>query len=918
MNRRLLFFFVTAIVIFNSNSVLCQRITGRLINETTKEPLPGILISMDPGTRTAYTNGVGNFSFLNVVPGGYDLKVSNGTSLVSVAQVDMNDMDVQLGDISINFLQSFVPVSEITVIDITDLSGIEGENDNFSSLLTAGRDAFSNAAAFNLSAGRFRPRGYFNEDSEILMNGMPMNDQDDGRVLWTSWSGLNDVVRAQTLTLNLASNDYMFGGVGGGTFIDLRASSQRSGTRVSYSTSNRTYQHRWMMTHSTGMMSNGWAITASASHRYAEQGYIKGTYLQGSSYFLSIDKKLTPAHTLNAVIFGAPQRRGRSTGSVQEMYDILDDNYYNPNWGMQNGEVRNSREYRINQPVAMLRHDWKIGVKTSVMSTLGVQWGKFGSTRLDWYEAPDPRPDYYRRLPSFSTNPATAGLITDAFRSNINIRQVDWDGMYAANRTRLTTIENANGIEGNTITGNLAAYIVEEEHFDNQKINFNSIFNTALNSNITLTGGIQYLSEKVHNYRRVDDLLGADFYIDFNRFALRDFPNSDDARQNDLNNPNRVLKEGDIFGYNFDIVTDKASAWTQAVWLGSKVDFFVAANVANQSFYRRGYTRVGIFPESSFGDSEKKSFLNYGVKGGATFKIDGRNYIVANGSYRTRAPFAREAFVSPRTRNQLVDNLTSEKITSGELSYVLRFPNLKGRISAFYTEYKDQISSNVFYHDEERTFVNYVMNGINKRHTGVEAGFEYKLNAAFSMIFAGSAGEYFFTSRPTATIARDNSAEALVTGRTVYINNYYVPGMPQAAGTIGLNYNSKKFWFVNVNFNAFGNSYLDFNPDRRTQAGVESVNPVEQSELFNQIIAQEKLPGAYTIDIFGGKSWRIKRKYFLNLNLSISNILNNTSFITGGFEQLRFDYQDKNVDRFPPRYFYAFGTNFNMNIALRF
>jgi hypothetical protein len=899
-------------------SLFGQQISGRLINETSSEPLPGILITLSPGTRTVYTNGVGIFRIMNVSPGIYDLKVSNGEANVSIAQVVVSDSDVALNDISVNFIQSFVPVSEITVIDITDLSGIEGENDNFSSLLTAGRDAFSNAAAFNLSAGRFRPRGYFNEDSEILMNGMPMNDQDDGRVLWTSWSGLNDVVRAQTLTLNLASNDYMFGGVGGGTFIDLRATSQRLGTRFSYSTSNRSYQHRWMLTHSTGMMKNGWALTGSVSHRYADRGYVEGTYLQGTSYFLSVDRKLNSNHTLNAVIFGAPQRRGRSTGSVQEMYDLLGDNYYNPNWGLQNGEVRNSREYRINQPVAMLRHDWKIGNKTSIMSTVGIQWGKFGSTRLDWYEAPDPRPDYYRRLPSFATNDETASLIGDAFKNNIDVRQVDWAGMYAANQTRLTTVENANGIPGNNVTGKLAAYIVEEEHFDNQKINFNSIFNTALSSNITLTGGVQYLSEKVNNYRRVDDLLGADFYIDFNRFALRDFPNNNDAIQNDLDNPNRILREGDIFGYNFDIVTNRSSAWTQAVWLGSRIDFYAAVNVASQSFFRRGYTRIGIFPESSLGDSEKQNFFNYGLKAGATYKINGRNYLVANGSYRTRAPFAREAFVSPRTRDQVVDNLTNEKITAGEVSYVMRYPRLKGRISAFYTEYKDQISSNVFYHDEERTFVNYVMNGINKRHTGVEAGFEYKLNTAFSLIFAGSAGEYFYTSRPTATIARDNSSEALVTDRTVYINNYYVPGTPQTAGTLGINYNSKKFWFVNVNFNVFGNTWLDFNPDRRTQAGVESVNPQEQSDLFNRIIAQEKLDGAYTIDIFGGKSWRIKRKYFLNLNLSVSNILNNTSFITGGFEQLRFDYQDKNVDRFPPRYFYAFGTNFNMNIALRF
>ncbi|MBK9254185.1 MAG: TonB-dependent receptor [Saprospiraceae bacterium] len=918
MFRRPILFFVTFLFLTLTISLHSQQISGRLMDAKTEEPLPGVLITLYPTTKTVYTNGSGNFRFLNVEAGSYELKVSHGSELITLQSVLMGDDDNLLGSIPVDFLSSFVAATEITVIDVTDLSGIESENDNFSSLLTAGRDVFSNSAAFNLSSGRFRPRGYFNEDSEMIMNGMVMNDQDDGRVLWTAWSGLNDVMRGQTLALNLASNDYTFGGVGGATFVDLRAGSQRAQTRISYSNSNRTYQHRLMVSHGSGMIKNGWAYSAAVSHRYADSGYMPGTYMQGTSYFLSVDKKLSASHTLNFVTFGTPQRRGRSTGSFQELYDLTDDNYYNPNWGLQNGEVRNSREYRINQPVAMLRHDWKVGAKTNVLTTLGVQWGTFGSTRLDWFEAPDPRPDYYRKLPSFSTNPQTADLIRAAYINDINVRQVDWAGLYAANQTRFLSVENANGIAGNTVSGKLAAYIVEEEHFDNQKINFNSIFNTPLTSDIVLTGGIQYLSEKVHNYRKVDDLLGADFYVDFNRFALRDFPDSDAARQNDLNNPNRILKEGDIFGYNFDIVTDKMAAWSQAVYTGRIFDVFGAVNIAQQSFFRRGYTKVGIFPDDSFGDSEKQSFFNYGLKGGFTYKLDGRNYFLVNASYRTRAPFARETYVSPRTRDQLVEGLTNERITSAEVSYNLRYPGLKGRISAFYTDYKDQISSNVFYHDELRTFVNYVMNGINKRHTGIEGGLEAKLNAAFSFTLAGSIGEYYYTSRPTATIARDNSSESLVKDRTVFINNYYVAGSPQSAGTFGINYNNPRFWFVNVNFNLFGNNYLDFNPDRRTSLGVDGINPQEEEELFFKVIDQEKLPGAYTIDVFMGKSWRIGRQYFLNVNLNVANVLNRTDFITGGFEQLRFDYENKDVNRFPPRYFYAFGANYNLNIALRF
>src|SRR5690606_6393488 len=101
------------------------------------------------------------------------------------------------------------------------------ENDNFSGLLSASQDPISNAAAFNLSFARFRIRGYFNEDTDLLLNGMPMNDLDDGRILWNAWGGLNDVFRAQSDIPNLQPNEYGFGGVGGVRVIDLRASDQR-------------------------------------------------------------------------------------------------------------------------------------------------------------------------------------------------------------------------------------------------------------------------------------------------------------------------------------------------------------------------------------------------------------------------------------------------------------------------------------------------------------------------------------------------------------------------------------------------------------------------------------------------------------------------------------------------------------------
>ncbi len=913
---RIAFLFVV-IQIAACTAGIAQSISGKLINKSTGQPIAGIRVEVRPGDQVAYTNGLGVFRIIQLKPGTYNIIAISEDQQTALATTTITGSDVSLGEIP--FVQSSSSVSEqITQVDVTELAGMENENDNFSSALSAGRDPFVNATTFNLNAGRFRPRGYFNEDAEMLMNGMLMNDQDDGRVLWTAWNALNDVLRNRVNVLNLSESEYTFGGIGGATFIDLRASSQREENKVTYASSNRTFQHRLMATYSTGMMKNGWAIAATASHTYGSQGYIKGTYIQANSYFLAVDRKISDKHLINVVFFGSPQRRGRSTGSFQEMYDIAGTNYYNPNWGYQNGEVRNSREYRIHQPVAMLRHDWKISPRTQLMTNVGYQFGVYGSTRLDWYEAPDPRPDYYRRLPSYANTPEAKDLITSYLTEDDANRQIQWQSLYDANATRNYTINDVNGIPGNTVSGKLAAYVLESENYDNTKFSVNTILNSRISDRIRIAGGFQYLREKVHYYRRLEDLLGADFYVDFNRFALRDFPDNPNAGQNNLNLPNRLVYEGDIYGHNYDIFTHRANIWGQMAYTTAKWDYYAAVQLAQQRFWREGANKVGLFPDNSFGKSEVHSFLNYGLKGGVTYKIDGRNYIVTNASHRTRAPFANEGFVSPRVRDQVVANLQNESISAFDVSYLARYTRFKARISAFLTEFRNKISNDVYYHEEFQTFVNYVMTGIDRRHLGIECGLEYNLNSKLTLTAAGSWGEYYHTSRPLATISRDNSAEDYVQGRVVYINNYYVGGMPQIAGTVGLGYRSSRYWFFNLNVNGFGKNYLTFNPDRRTSEAVASIDPQAEGALFNRIIAEEKLTDAMTVDFSMGKSIRFNNGAFLRINLNAGNILNNTNFRTGGFEQLRFDYVDRNVDKFPPRYFYAYGINYSLNVSYVF
>ena len=141
-----------------------------------------------------------------------------------------------------------------------------------------------------------------------------------------------DPVAALILAEGLGTTDAGFGGLGGLTAITTRASNYRKQTSLSYAFSNRSYNHRVMASVGTGEMGKGWYMMASASGRYAGEGYTEGTFYQAYSYFLSLEKKINSKHSLNLTVFGAPSQRGGSAPVVQEAYDLVGSNFYNPNW----------------------------------------------------------------------------------------------------------------------------------------------------------------------------------------------------------------------------------------------------------------------------------------------------------------------------------------------------------------------------------------------------------------------------------------------------------------------------------------------------------------------------------------------------------------------------------------------------------
>ncbi|MEG1556563.1 MAG: hypothetical protein RR356_07565, partial [Bacteroidales bacterium] len=465
------------------------------------------------------------------------------------------------------------------------------------------------------------------------------------------------------------------------------------------------------------------------------------------------------------------------------------------------------------------------------------------------------------------------------------------------------------------LQGDRAQYMVENRMIDHVQIGGTSNLVANLTDHIKLSSGIDIRGVKQHNYKTINDLLGGAYWLDVDKFSEGDFPDDYYVQYNDLNNMDKKLVDGDIFGYDFDYFIYVQKLWAMSQFTYNKFDFHIGVDLGATEFWRVGHMRNGRYQNESEGKSEVKSFFEYAFKAGVTYKINGRNYLVLNGLYESNAPSVLNSFVAPRIRNKFVENLKNEQIASVDLSYIINYPIVKMRITGYFTHFNDMTKLTSFYHDDLQSMVNYSMTGIDQRHVGIELGAEIKLGSMFALVLAGNWGDYRYSSRPTVTINAENGTdfEGDVTQK-VYWKNYHVAGSPQVAGTIGIKFNHN-YWWVNINANYFDKIYTDMNPERRTSEARGTLST--SSELYHEIADQQRLKGQFTLDASISKSWKIKR-YMLGFNVSVTNILNNKNLVTTAYEQYRFDFKEYNVNKYQNKYYYAFGTTFYAGINFTF
>nr|WP_245529130.1 TonB-dependent receptor [Aequorivita sublithincola] len=897
---------------------------GKVLDANSSEPIPDVTVSIQNSIFSTVTDAKGAFSFSQqTLPQGEQvLKISKaGFSDLQISVNIQNDAPVIMKPILLN-LNLLEAEAQIGVISLSDdqLDEDDGTSYNVSGLLQASKDVFLSAASYDFSATFFRPRGYDSEDGKVLINGLEMNKLYNGRPQWSNWGGLNDAQRNQMFSMGISANEYTFGHLAGTTNIIMRASEYREGGRISYASSNRSYRGRVMGSYNSGLLPSGWAYSFLVSRRFGNEGYNDASLYDANSFFASVEKKLNEDHSINFTTFYTPNRRGKSSANTQEVYD-LKGTRYNSYWGNQEGDMRNSRIKEVEEPVVMLNHFWNISEKTQLNTNVGYQFGKTGNSRLGYDNAPNPDPSYYQKLPSFfladPTGPDYGGAY-QAYSQFVNDGQINWQDIY----------------ETNVFYGGTSRYYLYEDRNDDKQLSANTILTSQLTDNIALNASLNYRNLNSNNFANMIDLLGGNGYLDVDSF------NTGDAAQNDLNNPNRIVREDETFKYNYEIDASDYSGFLQGQFSYSSVDFYLAGKVGRTSYQRNGLYKNGSFAEGndSFGKSEKLDFTTYGAKAGATYKISGKHAFEVNTAYFTDAPTVRNSFSNSRQTNATVIGLTEEKNINVDGSYIFRSSFVKARLTGYYTLMQDASEVSFYYADgisvpgrsASTAFVQEVLTDVDKKNIGAELGIEAQVTTTIKLKGAAAYGQNTYDNNPDLYLASDDFTDVpggVVNYGKSYLKDYKVAGGPQQAYQLGFEYRDPAFWFFGASANYFNNAYIDISPLTRTENfyldndGIpfNDYDPAKARELLKQ----EKFDDYMLVNVVGGKSWKIKDYYF-GFFATISNVLDK-EYKTGGFEQGRnANFRTLSEDAandtpvFGSKYWYGYGATYYLNVYVRF
>ncbi|PCJ95388.1 MAG: TonB-dependent receptor [Flavobacteriaceae bacterium] len=711
-------------------------ITGMVTDGESGGPLPGASVVVQGTTNGTATDFDGNFTIevigetgtLVVSYIGFITKNVNFTSAGNIGNISLEPDAEELEGVVVTGImdiakdrQTPVAVSTIRASEIQEKLGSQ----EFPELLRSTPSVYATKTGGGFGDGRVNIRGFDSPNIAIMINGIPVNDMENGRVFWSNWAGLSDVTTAMQVQRGLGSSKLAISSVGGTINIITKSTELEEGGAVTISAGNDGYL-KTNVSYNTGKMENGFAASVLLG-RTSGDGYINGTAFEGYNYFIGFGYEPNEKHNFQFMLTGAPQVHNQRTSSffntatVEQYLEF--GTKYNFNQGTLNGEEFGIRRNFYHKPVASLNWEYKVNSKSTLSSSVYASYGRGGGTgdigRLDGKFASDGR-----------LRDNDGNVLYDAIVSSNSGTLTEFNGFSYGNTIDPYTSsfiinDTSLGDFGDGSTNDLTGVIRRNGIIRRASVNshnwFGAIanFHTDIDDNWNWDIGVDLRSYKGIHYRRVDNLLGADGYRDNdninNRFNVVTQENTSDL--GGLWNVFRSIDKDEKIDYYNDGLVRWYGAFGQLEYTSDVVSAFVQAGVSQQGFKRKDYfTYLDSDPDQ---ESDWENILGGNIKGGLNYNINDANNVFVNAGYYSKQPNFDAVY--PNFRNELNDDLSNEKIIGMEAGYGLNLGDFRMKLNVYRTSWKDRFISIGI---EDNGIAN--ISGVEQVHKGVEIETSYR------------------------------------------------------------------------------------------------------------------------------------------------------------------------------------------------
>jgi hypothetical protein len=768
------------------------------------------------------------------------------------------------------------------------------ENDQgvFSTPVWEAANPFRDFSRFRFGAVKYRERGLDNNHFRVTLGGVELTNNLSSYPDWNliTLSRHSGLAVSQGQTGTGRAENYSPAPGGDKFYVALRAGDRysRAGGDIRLGRA----------------AANGWAWTLAATGRGGNDGHFTGVYSDEGGATASLAKKWAGGATLTLFAAGGVSERGSRTAATAETFSLTGDNFYNPVWGLQGGKTRNSRTTRARYLFAAAELSVPLGNRNTLSLTLATRRNKSGRTRLAWYDAHSPLPDYYRSMPSALPDWEAMEAVTDAWhRRDPAVTQIDWAGLY---------YNNTLAPDGR------ATYIVEEQVEAASDLHLNIAVERRVAPTLEISYGVRARLDNSRFYKLASDMLGAEWVANVDQYITDDDgePHTTPPNENDLRNPGRRVRQGERLGYDYRMTRLMPSAFGEVGWNGDRGGVTASASMTHTRLQREGFYEKELFPgTASFGRSPALDFTTWSLAASGWIDAGAGHSFSLSLSAATEAPRADDIFLSPRQNNFCVTGVAPSGLYGAEVAWAFGGGVIDLRLGSFVNSTVGETQVRQYYDDLASRFTDMVTRGVDRLGYGVEAGVEVRPARWLTLAAGASLGRYRYNSEPVATLHEDETGEVFSRDVVCYMSGLST-GLPSHVAGWEVTVADRQYLRFSLSGEWFGGRAVEINPLFHSSR-VTGINSAP--EIMRRFTEQERLPDAFTLGVALSKGWSMGRGY-LRLAGSVRNLLGAT-IIHSAFEQMRIRRLGSGLDRTlvpaPPKYLYAYPRTWSVTLSYR-